>query len=180
CRPAGAAGMADRADLSGRGGDGSGQLRGPARSGLSGGGAGAADAGRQPLADGNLGTRRHRLSSLAGAASGCSLRPHDPGRKEPDMISEFAPPSDKALPIWPVAQGAPIPAQASAGTWPAATGFTGRRSEICLLPDAQGGLAGALFGLGDPAQATRERLGFARAAALPEGDWYLAAPVPDP
>ena len=96
------------------------------------------------------------------------------------MTPEFAPPSDKALPIWPVAQGAPIPAQASAGTWPAATGFTGRRGEICLLPDAQGGLAGALFGLGDPAQATRERLGFARAAALPEGDWYLVAPVPDP
>lgn len=90
------------------------------------------------------------------------------------MTPEFAPPSDQALPIWPVAQGAPVPKGAGAGDWPSATGFTGKAGEICLLPDGKGGLAGALFGLGDPAQAGRERFALARAAALPLADWYLA------
>ncbi|RNF34909.1 leucyl aminopeptidase family protein [Paracoccus methylarcula] len=90
------------------------------------------------------------------------------------MPLEFAPSSDQALPIWPVAKDAGIPPEAAAGDWPAACGFTGKAGEICLLPAADGGLSGALFGLGDPARARRERFAFARAAtSLPKGDWHL-------
>lgn len=94
------------------------------------------------------------------------------------MSPEFAPALDQALPIWPIAKGAAIPAKAEAGDWPAACGFTGKAGEICLLPDGAGGLRGALFGLGDPARAARERFAFARATSLPKGDWYLAD-IPD-
>ncbi|RMC34856.1 leucyl aminopeptidase family protein [Paracoccus alkanivorans] len=92
------------------------------------------------------------------------------------MPLQFASSPDLALPIWPVAKGAEIPPESGAGDWPAACGFTGKTGEICLLPDADGGLSGALFGLGDPAHHGRERFAFARAAAsLPKGDWRLAA-----
>lgn len=92
------------------------------------------------------------------------------------MIPAFAPPSDDTLPLWPVWAGDPLPG--AAGGWPEATGFLAKPGEICLLPDAGGGLRGALFGLGDRARAPRERMGFARATALPRRDWHLAA-TPD-
>lgn len=90
------------------------------------------------------------------------------------MAPEFAPASENALPIWLVAQDAAIPPQSNAGDWPAACGFSGKAGEICLLPDESGGLSGALFGLGNPLRARRERLVFARATALPKGEWRLA------
>lgn len=91
------------------------------------------------------------------------------------MPLEFASSSDQALPIWPVTKDAEIPPEVEAGDWPAACGFTGKAGEICLLPAAGGGLAGALFGLGDPSRARRERFAFARAAtSLPKGEWRLA------
>ncbi|MDO5613307.1 MAG: leucyl aminopeptidase family protein [Paracoccus sp. (in: a-proteobacteria)] len=89
----------------------------------------------------------------------------------------FAPPSPDARPLWLVAKGAPLPKDA--GDWPAAAGFAAKAGEICLLPDGNGGLRGALFGLGDPARAGRGRFALARAAdALPAGDWYLAGDLP--
>lgn len=90
------------------------------------------------------------------------------------MTIQFAPSSDQALPVWPVWQGAEIPAAAAAGDWPAQTGFSGFAGQICLLPDGRGGLAGALFGLGRREQAARQRFLLAEAAKLPPGDWYLA------
>ncbi|MBU3031093.1 leucyl aminopeptidase family protein [Paracoccus marinaquae] len=91
------------------------------------------------------------------------------------MIPEFAAASDDALPIWPVWKGDAPPAEANAGGWADACEFTAAAGEICLLPDGQGGLAGALFGLGDRARAGRDRFCFARATALPKGIWRLAA-----
>ena len=89
------------------------------------------------------------------------------------MTIQFAPHSDQARPIWPVWQGADIPAGAAAGDWPALAGFTGRAGQVCLLPDQGGGLAGALVGLGARAKAGRQRF-LLEAAKLPPGDWYLA------
>ncbi|MFV0383575.1 leucyl aminopeptidase family protein [Paracoccus sp. (in: a-proteobacteria)] len=88
------------------------------------------------------------------------------------MSPEFAPASDHALPLWLIEKGGESPVEA--GDWPKACGFTGRTGEICLLPGADGKVAGALFGLGDPGKAARERFTLARAGALPKGDWYLA------
>ncbi|MFC0201263.1 leucyl aminopeptidase family protein [Paracoccus rhizosphaerae] len=89
------------------------------------------------------------------------------------MTPEFAPASHAALPLWLVWSGDDIPAQA--GTWPEASGFAAKAGQICLLPDAHGGLAGAIMGLGDCSQASRDRFHLARAHALPKGDWRLAA-----
>ena len=90
------------------------------------------------------------------------------------MIPDFAPPSADALPLWAVWTGDPLADQA--GPWPAASGFSGKRGEICLLPDASGGLAGALLGLGDRAQASRHRFVLAHATALPARVWRPILP----
>lgn len=91
------------------------------------------------------------------------------------MTAEFAPANDKALPIWAVHEGAEIAPEIDAGDWPAACGFTGKTGQICLIPNGSGGVKGALFGLGKPARAGRERFAFARAAKLPKGEWRLAS-----
>lgn len=91
------------------------------------------------------------------------------------MTVEFAPASDDALPIWIIHEGAEIPTAANAGDWPENTGFTGKTGQICLLPNGAGGLSGALFGLGNPARAGRERFAFARATKLPKADWQIAS-----
>ncbi|WP_018632375.1 leucyl aminopeptidase family protein [Neomegalonema perideroedes] len=59
------------------------------------------------------------------------------------------------------------------GAWAAASGFTAREGAILTLPDAQGGLEGALFGLGAGARLA-EPLAFGAAPwGLPEGVWRL-------
>ncbi|MBU2957181.1 leucyl aminopeptidase family protein [Paracoccus sp. 1_MG-2023] len=88
------------------------------------------------------------------------------------MTPQFAPSDATTLPLWLIWSGDDLPPEA--GSWPAATGFAGQAGQICLLPDADGGLRGALMGLGDPARADRERFQIARAHALPKGDWHLA------
>lgn len=90
------------------------------------------------------------------------------------MTPEFAAPTHDALPIWPLWQDQAPPEAAAAGDWPQACGFKGKAGETCLLPDGKGGLAGALFGLGNPARSGRDRFGFARATSLPRGTWRLA------
>lgn len=89
------------------------------------------------------------------------------------MPATFAPATKDALPLWPVYKGDALPEVA--GRWPAASGFAAAVGEICLLPDGAGGLAGALIGLGERAQAGRHRFTLARATALPKGTWRLAA-----
>jgi leucyl aminopeptidase len=91
------------------------------------------------------------------------------------MTAEFIPHSPDTLPFWPVWKGQALPVEAQAGNWPASSGFDAAAGQVCLLPDGNGGLRGALLGLGDPARAGRERFALARASALPKGDWRLAA-----
>ncbi|WP_378947740.1 leucyl aminopeptidase family protein [Paracoccus sp. R86501] len=90
------------------------------------------------------------------------------------MTPEFATDSDNARPLWLIWSGQDIPADSAAGTWPEATGFTAKAGEICLLPDGDGGVRGALMGLGARDRAGRDRFQLARAHALPKGDWRLA------
>lgn len=88
------------------------------------------------------------------------------------MTPEFAPASDDSLPLWLVWAGDDLPPQA--GTWPQASGFSARAGQVCLLPDGRGGLAGAIMGLGERREASRDRFQLARAHALPPADWHLA------
>ncbi len=90
----------------------------------------------------------------------------------------FAPANVGSRPLWLVPQGQDGPALPDAvdPAWPAACGFTGKAGQICLLP-GEGGLQGALFGIGGASgdRPPRERFTLARAAeGLPAGDWHLA------
>lgn len=91
----------------------------------------------------------------------------------------FAPADADSRPLWLVPQeddGPMLPDGVDAA-WPAATGFTGKPGQVCLLP-GDGGLSGALFGIGKPAtpadRPARERFTLARAAeTLPAGNWRI-------
>lgn len=92
----------------------------------------------------------------------------------------FAPADAKALPLWlvrPGGEGAELPAEIGtpAQTWARAQGFAGKPGQICLLPDSDGALAGALYGIGAAGVPGRDRWLLAKAAeTLPAGDWCLA------
>ncbi|SIQ75426.1 leucyl aminopeptidase [Paracoccus thiocyanatus] len=100
------------------------------------------------------------------------------------MIPEFADPEAPSLPLWLVRAGDSAPeippeVEPLAANWARAQGFSGKPGQLCLLPSAEGGLGGALFGLGPQPKAGetpgRERFPLARAsAALPAGNWHLA------
>lgn len=96
------------------------------------------------------------------------------------MRPEFADPSATPLPLWLIrsaTDGAQIPPEAGAlaATWARSQNFTGKPGQICLIPDATGGLAGALYGIGTANAPGRERYALARAAEnLPAGNWKLA------
>lgn len=90
------------------------------------------------------------------------------------MIPDFAPDTADALPLWAVWKGDPLAEQA--GPWPAASGFSAKPGEICLLPNPSGEVAGALLGLGDRTQASRHRFLLAHATALPRGTWRPVLP----
>ena len=63
---------------------------------------------------------------------------------------------------------------AAQAAWARATGFTAGLGETCLLPDAVGGMAAALLGLGTPIARKRQRFGVAKAATqLPPATWRL-------
>ncbi|MDB2490527.1 leucyl aminopeptidase family protein [Paracoccus sp. (in: a-proteobacteria)] len=91
------------------------------------------------------------------------------------MQPDFAPPTEDSLPFWPLWQDSDLPADADAGHWPSAGGFSGKAGQICLLPGANGGLRGALLGLGPRSKTGRERFALARATGLPKAVWRLAA-----
>lgn len=93
---------------------------------------------------------------------------------------EFALEGAQSRPLWLVPQGEDGP------VWPkgvdrgfaGASGFAGKAGQLCLLP-GEGGVAGALFGVGRHAapsdRPARERFTLAKAAeALPEGTWRIA------
>ncbi|KGJ05825.1 leucyl aminopeptidase [Paracoccus halophilus] len=94
---------------------------------------------------------------------------------------EFADRSAPTLPLWLCRQadeGPELPAgiDGAAAGWARAQGFAGKAGQLCLLPDAKGDLAGALYGTGPRSdRPTRERYCLARAAeTLPAGNWRLA------
>ncbi|MGB3146808.1 MAG: leucyl aminopeptidase family protein [Paracoccaceae bacterium] len=63
-------------------------------------------------------------------------------------------------------------------SWLRLSQFEGRSGQLCLLPAAKGGIAGAAFGLGAAATRNRGRFQIAGAAAtLPEGDWHIESPL---
>ena len=98
------------------------------------------------------------------------------------MIPRFADPDAPSLPLWLVRSGdagpdLPPDIGPLAATWAKAQGFAAKPGQVCLLPLPDGGLGGALFGLGpQPAdRPARERFALARAAeVLPAGNWHLA------
>ncbi len=67
-------------------------------------------------------------------------------------LSGFADPVEKAVPVWPVTDGAceawaaTLPNAQSA--WLATHDFSGQRGRMCTVPAADGGIAGVAFGLG--------------------------------
>ena len=92
---------------------------------------------------------------------------------------QFAPQNARSRPLWLVPQGddGPVWPHGVDADFAAAAGFAGKPGQLCLLP-GQGGVDGALFGVGRPAtpadRPARERFTLARAAeALPEGAWRL-------
>lgn len=90
----------------------------------------------------------------------------------------FADPDCPSLPLHLVPEGgaeafcaAREPAQRA---WLAGAGFTGTLGQICLLPNPDGTIGGAAFGMGTAKARRRGRFHVAlAAAALPEGDWHL-------
>ncbi|TIU58269.1 MAG: leucyl aminopeptidase family protein [Mesorhizobium sp.] len=84
-----------------------------------------------------------------------------------------------ALPVYLVAkdalEAAALPPPAIA--WARANGFSGEAGRTLVLPGEGGGLAGALFGIGDGESALA--LG-ALARSLPEGDWHFASAPAQP
>ena len=91
----------------------------------------------------------------------------------------FAPAGSPALPLHLVrAEDAPAWLESQPDTtrgWLAAQGWAGAAGDPVLLPGPDGGVAGAVMGLGDAAARARGRFAVARAAArLPAGVWALA------
>jgi len=95
------------------------------------------------------------------------------------MDFRFAQPDPAALPLhlttadaleaWRAGQTESVQA------WLTATGFSARPGELRLLPGADGGCIGAVFGLDPPESRARTRFRVAEAtAALPAGTWRLA------
>jgi len=98
---------------------------------------------------------------------------------EAAMTPEFAPADAASYPLWLVRDDLPdaLPdaLDAAARAWVKACGFTGKSDQLCVLPDASGGIAGALVGIG-PRRDTPPRSRFAlakAAAALPVGAWRI-------
>ncbi|MBK5947174.1 leucyl aminopeptidase [Rhodobacter veldkampii DSM 11550] len=94
----------------------------------------------------------------------------------------FAPDDTLSKPLFLVPEGSLPPSlRPEAQAFAAAQGFTGALGQVCVLPDAAGGIGAALFGWGTPAARARGRFHLARAAeALPEDDWHLEGDLTAP
>jgi leucyl aminopeptidase len=89
----------------------------------------------------------------------------------------FADPQDTSRPLYVLGpDDLPAFVAGDGARWEAwLAGFEAGLGETRLLPDAAGGIAGAVAGLGSPVARRRQRFGLARAvAALPGGAWHLA------
>ncbi len=84
----------------------------------------------------------------------------------------------EALPIWFAREGAPLPSFEAAGHWLEATRFTAAAKKQAFVPGPGGGIAGAVFGLGngmagEPCGPSALLLG-QLSQSLPPGDYQLA------
>ena len=70
-------------------------------------------------------------------------------------------------------------ADADAIAWAKANGFKGEEGNLLTIPDKDGGLAGAFFGLDSKTAASPLTTG-KLARLLPEGDWHFATPLDEP
>jgi leucyl aminopeptidase len=98
-----------------------------------------------------------------------------------DLLLEAGSP---ALPIWLVASEEDASLQQLTGAqrnWVAARGWQPKAGAVLLLADADGGVAGALLGVGGEDWASDSPLlTGALPAALPAGDYGFASALPDP
>jgi len=62
--------------------------------------------------------------------------------------------------------------------WAAANGFGGEAGRLLIVPAANGGIGGALFGLGEGKEGGLFAGSLAK--SLPEGDWHFAEPPVEP
>jgi leucyl aminopeptidase len=99
-------------------------------------------------------------------------------------VTALLPSSASATPIhlvtpsgWPALQAELTTAQAA---FAIAQGFTGRASQHCLLPDAEGAIAAALLGTGAPGRRNDPFAPARLAAQLPAGQYRLCGPLDDP
>lgn len=93
------------------------------------------------------------------------------------MTPEFADQTaaQHARRIWLTRQEVPPEAGEHAASWAMSSDFSGKSGQVCLLPDGQGKLAGAVIGLGPADTQRRPRFALADSfAALPEGAWRIA------
>ncbi|MHB2266614.1 leucyl aminopeptidase family protein [Aliihoeflea sp. PC F10.4] len=91
-------------------------------------------------------------------------------------------PLSKAKTIHVVSKGGvdAAPVDASAHGWAATNGFSGQAGRILVLPDAQGGIAGALAGTGEETGAARSMALGRLGRDLPAGEWTFAPGGYDP
>ncbi|MEZ5817558.1 MAG: leucyl aminopeptidase family protein [Hyphomicrobiaceae bacterium] len=99
----------------------------------------------------------------------------------------LAPSGSAAQPTRPIHLLGPGDLESGAGleprqlAWLKAIGFKGAARRHALLPDGEGGVAGAVLGIGDPADLAPsepvESLVGLLPPVLPSGDWHLATPV---
>ncbi|MGD0562385.1 MAG: leucyl aminopeptidase family protein [Roseiarcus sp.] len=95
------------------------------------------------------------------------------------MFASFAPPSAAAIPVWFASadnwDSLREAIGANAARFAAACGFEPKAGRLQLLPDAQGGLAGVLFGLAGKGAKGRDPMAPGKlASALPEGTYRFA------
>jgi leucyl aminopeptidase len=95
------------------------------------------------------------------------------------LSHRFAPPDPAAAPVWFVTPESWPGIQAAIGSaavrFAAASGFEPKPGRLQLLPDAEGALAGALFGLAERAAKGRDPFAAGRlATALPPGNYRFA------
>ena len=102
----------------------------------------------------------------------------------------LVPPGATAAPSRPIRLVRPRDLEAATGeldpsqrTWLRALGFKAAARRHALLPDAAGNVAGAVLGLGDPADLApcepAETLVGLLPPVLPAGNWHIATPMPD-
>lgn len=87
--------------------------------------------------------------------------------------------SRSSKPVWFVRKGGleNLGLDSAVLVWAKANGFDGQAGRLLVLPDENGGVAGALFGIGkDDVRFAAGKL----ATTLPKGAWHLASAVSEP